>query len=279
MGKNRITTLGTGTSTGIPMPTCNCPVCLSSVKENKRLRTALFLELASGKNLLVDATPDLRTQVLSHHIKKIDGALITHDHADHLHGLDDLRPFAFALKGNPKGLPIYVSQVHAPVLENRFDYIFKRNQIFNANRPYLGGGLPYLDLEVLTLENGKTLRSELLDSIFDFFLLPHGHTQSMGLHHDGFAYVIDCHEIPHEILSWLKSLKLKILIIDCLQEDPHPSHLSRTKCFDYINKIAPQKAFLIHMNHQLEHFALQTLANQQCQVPTQVAFDGLTIEY
>jgi phosphoribosyl 1,2-cyclic phosphate phosphodiesterase len=279
MGKNRITTLGTGTSTGVPMPTCNCRVCLSSIKENKRLRTSLFLQLSSGKNILIDASPDLRTQVLTHNIQKIDAAIITHDHADHLHGIDDLRPFAFSLQNSGQGLPIYVSDYHAPVIENRFDYIFKRHQVFTAARPYLGGGLPQLDLKQIKMEIGKIQSFTIENEVFDFFLLPHGHSQSMAFHHQGFAYVIDCHEVPLPILNWLGSLNLKLMIIDCLQEDPHPSHLTRKKCFHAINHIRPKQAFLIHMNHQLEHFELAALAAQECSVPTAVCADGITIEY
>lgn len=118
---NKITILGSGTSTGVPILGCNCQVCQSNDVRNKRFRTSALIQLHSKKNLLIDASPDLRTQLLQHKIDHIEGVIITHDHADHTHGMDDLRPFGFKAK---KALPVYTDASTANDLTRKFPYIF-----------------------------------------------------------------------------------------------------------------------------------------------------------
>ena len=120
MAKNELTILGSGTSTGVPMLDCDCQVCTSPKSENKRLRTAVLLKTGKGKTIIIDTPPDLRTQLLKEKINHVDGAIITHDHADHLHGLDDLRAYTF---GPPRrSLPIFTHPIHAHYLRKRFGF-------------------------------------------------------------------------------------------------------------------------------------------------------------
>jgi len=272
MKKMEITFLGTGTSTGIPMIGCHCPTCTSTNKKNNRLRTSIFINYKNHYHFVIDTGPDLRTQLLRENINKCDFAIITHDHSDHLHGIDDLRPFTFFPKRH--SLPVFCHQTHHRKIENKFDYIFKRDQVFNAKNPYLGGGLPLLNLHLV-----EEISNFFPEILIEPMMLPHGSGQTMGLLLDNrVAYLIDCHEVPSSHLKRLKEQQLECLIIDCLQLEAHPSHLTVDKCFDYIEEISPKQAFLIHMNHDLEHEALQDMATNRFSIPVTVAYDQLKIK-
>lgn len=264
--------LGTGTSTGIPILGCHCNVCKSTNKKNNRLRTSIFINYKNKYHFIVDTGPDLRTQLLRENIERCDFAIITHDHSDHLNGIDDLRPFTFLPKRHP--LPVFSHLTHHNNIEKKFDYIFKRDQIFNARNPYLGGGLPLLNLHSI-----DEITQFFPDIFIDPILLPHGSGKTMGLLiNNQLGYLIDCHEIPGESVAKLNKANLDCLIIDCLQLNDHPSHLTVEKAFNYIEKIAPKKAYLTHMNHDLDHEVLQNMANQRFKFPVFVAFDQLKIK-
>ena len=266
--KNRLIILGSGTSTGVPIIGCNCAVCTSLDHRDQRLRTSIFIQTKSGKNILVDTTPDLRTQLLSNQIKKVDFVIITHEHADHLHGLDDLRPLGF---GPPKKhIPIYTTNITKNIIESRFDYIFKKRVT-----PTLGGGIPNLKIEAINIGQKQIIEGEE----FYFFTFPHGHCETLGFIHDGFAYIIDCNEIPKYLLQYLIEQKLQLLIIDCLQRHDHSTHLTVKKSFDYIGQIGAQRSGLIHMSHDLQHTDLAAIANKtygNCVFPV---FDQLNLYY
>ncbi len=246
--KNCITILGTGTSTGIPLLGCTCTVCTSIDHRDQRLRTSIFVTTKKGKQFLVDTTPDLRTQFLNNKISTVDFVIITHEHADHLHGLDDLSPLCF---GPPlKEIPLYTTAESKAVIENRFPYIF------NNQRPIIGGGIPRLKIHPL-----KMMEETIIDGeTFTFFIYPHGHGETMGFLHEGFAYIVDCASLPNELIEFLSEKKLDLLIIDCLQRKAHGTHLSVEKSFEYIKKINPRNTGLIHMGHDLSHIALEKLA-------------------
>ena len=272
--KNEIIFLGTGTSTGVPIIGCECQVCTSTNQKNNRTRTSILLKTAKNNQIVIDTTPDLRTQLLRENINHLDAAIITHDHADHLHGIDDLRPFSFFPA--QREFPVYCSSYHAQTITNRFDYIFKRNKIFNKNNPYIGGGLPLLNLQTINLESTQ---DQVSNEEFYFFLLPHGNTKTLGFMHGTLAYLIDCQEIPIEVLSFLKAQSIEILIIDCLQKKSHPSHLDQTKCFDYIKQIGPKNGILIHMNHDLDHEELTLDASKYFNFPVIPSYDGMRSYY
>lgn len=249
--KNSLIILGSGTSTGVPIIGCNCVVCTSLDNRDQRLRTSVFIKTKRGKNILVDTTPDLRTQLLRSQLTQVDFVIITHEHADHLHGLDDLRPLGF---GPPKKeIPIYSTSTVKNLIENRFEYIFKKRAT-----PALGGGIPNLRVEAINIGQKQIIEGEE----FHFFTYPHGLCETLGFIHDGFAYIVDCNEIPANLMQFLIEQKLHLLIIDCLQRHDHSTHLTVKKSFDYIGKIGAQRSGLIHMSHDLLHSDLASMANK-----------------
>lgn len=253
LNSNSLTALGTGTSTGIPMIGCNCLVCTSVDHRDQRLRTSIFIETAAGKKILVDTTPDLRTQFLTNKISDIDFVIMTHDHADHLHGIDDLRPMTFGPP--PREIPLYCNQQTKESIEKRFSYIFQKRDL--TKNPILGGGIPRLSLNIVELEKKVIIEGEE----FIFFNFPHGHGETMGFIHHGMAYIVDCMEIPAPLMSLLVKSKIQLLIIDCLQRGFHTTHLTAEKAFLAIKKINPERAGLIHMGHDLSHRELSSMAD------------------
>ena len=197
---NQILVLGSGTSTGVPMVGCYCKVCTSPSSYNKRLRASILMQTATDRSILVDTTPDLRTQLLSHQIDSIDQVIITHEHADHLHGIDDLRPLCF--KKPPKRIPIHAPPQLSDIMHNRFPYIFTPEKVFKDANPIYGGGIPLLDLFTMPsiqLDAGISTY-EVAGEEISIFGLPHGQFINLGFVHQSFAYLIDCHEIPQNIL-------------------------------------------------------------------------------
>lgn len=266
--KTKITALGTGTSTGIPQVGCSCLVCSSLDHRDQRMRSSIFIETKNGKNILVDTSPDLRTQLLTNKISALDFVIITHDHADHLHGIDDIRPFCF---GPPmREIPVYTNETTKELMTEKFPYIFKRRDL-----PLIGGGIPLLNLEAVELEKNITLHGEN----FFFFNYPHGHGVTMGFIHDEFAYIVDCFELPDHIVKILKEKKLKLLILDCLQRKPHKTHLTVEKSFNYIKEIAPEKTGLIHIAHDLSHSVLLDLAKKEFGDAVFPLYDGQKLFY
>ncbi len=267
-----LTILGSGTSTGIPMLGCNCSVCKSNDLKNKRLRTSFLITTVDQKNIIVDTGPDLRTQLLNNKITNIDSAIITHSHADHVHGIDDLRPFCF---GPPKrSIPIYTNELTAKDLKKRFSYIF--DETYHQNRPILGGGIPKLHLENVTTD----FSANNIDGVdFHFCELPHGHTKSLMLYFSKIAIAIDCQEIPEQTIKYLKNKSLELLIIDCVKEGQHKTHLTLDQTLHYIEEIKPKRAILVHMGHQLDHFELDRKVKEKIGPHVAPGHDGQIISF
>ncbi|MGZ3789853.1 MAG: MBL fold metallo-hydrolase [Bacteriovorax sp.] len=269
--QNTMIALGTGTSTGIPMIGCRCLVCTSKDHRDKRLRTSIYIETARGKKILVDTTPDLRTQLLREQISEIDFVIMTHDHADHLHGIDDLRPMTF---GSPsREIPLYSNRVTKENIEERFKYIFSKTDLLKY--PILGGGIPRLSLNEVELEKNILIQGEQ----FFFFNYPHGHGITMGFVHEQMAYIVDCMEIPEHILKVLENKKLKLLVLDCLKRGAHSTHLTVDKSFDYIRRINPERCGLIHMGHDLSHRELMRLSSAEFGKKVFPLYDQLKMIY
>ncbi len=270
---SKLTILGSGTSTGVPMLGCRCDVCLSTNPKNKRLRTSFYLETKTGKKVVIDTTPDFRTQALRANIEHVDYCIITHDHADHLHGVDDLRPYCF---GPPaRSIPIYTHHDCVEQMEKRFPYIFEKN-FFNDKKPILGGGIPKLELhEISTF--GKEI--EIEGDKFTFFLLPHGHGKTLGVFHDKIAILIDCNHVPQNTVTFLKEKKLEHLIIDCVKIGEHKTHLTLDKSLEYIKEIGPKNSYLIHMGHGLDHDQLANLCKESGISHCQPSFDTMHIHF
>ena len=269
---NNITILGTGTSTGVPTIGCHCAVCTSNNPKNKRFRTSIYLNTAKGKKIIVDTTPDLRSQILENKIDAVDAAIITHDHADHLHGIDDLRPFSFF---ENKNIPVFTSDYFAENMKIRFPYIFQADKIYSEERPPIGGGIPRLSLE--TIYPGQN--NPILEENFYFDYVPHGYGQTLAFRHETFGYIIDCHEIPEQLVRDFRDSKLKVLIIDCLKRNDHKTHLSLKKTIDYIQAINPDFAGLIHMAHDFDHDQLAQEMTQQFGKKVDPLFDTQKLSY
>lgn len=270
--KNRITILGTGTSTGVPTIGCQCAVCKSQNPKNKRFRTSIYIETTRGNKILVDATPDLRSQILQNNIDHIDFSIITHDHADHVHGIDDLRPFTYFQN---KTMPIFTNEFFAQNLTSRFPYIFQADKIYSEDRPPLGGGIPKLELKIIQPNQQCDLNGER----FEFLELPHGYGKSLGFIHESFAYLIDCHEIPEEVLMKLEAKKLQLIIIDCLKRAEHKTHLNLEKSLKYVERINAQFSGLIHMAHDFDHNEFENEMTQKYGKKVSPLFDTQKLEY
>ncbi len=271
-GLTTFTLLGSGTSTGVPIPGCPCNVCQNTNQKNKRMRTSVLITTEQNQNIIIDTGPDLRTQLLKNSITNIDAAIITHDHADHVHGIDDLRPFCFL---HNKEIPIYTHTDCANSLRSRFPYIFKED-FFNKDKPHIGGGVPRLKLR----EIDKTPSiNKVLDQNFYFSLLPHGYTHTMAVIYKKLAILVDCHEIPNDLIIKLREMELEYLIIDCVKEGTHQTHLTLDKSFQYIKEIKAKRSILVHMGHELEHQSLEEKCFKEFGESVFPGYDSLQLSF
>lgn len=262
---NKITILGSGTSTGVPILGCKCKVCQSTDVRNNRFRTSALLQLANQKNILIDASPDLRTQLLVNKIDQLHGVIITHDHADHTHGMDDLRPFTFSSKSY---LPVHTDPSTAEDLRRKFPYIFESQKYFK-NKEILGGGIPLVEL--IEVKPGS---AHILDEPFELLSLPHGHENTLGIIHQKLGYIVDCREIPEPEIKKLSDAKLELLIIDCLRPLPHQTHLHLDLTLEYIARIKPKIAVLTHLGHEWDYLDLINQLEKRGVKNTFPAIDG-----
>ena len=250
----KVTFLGTGTSTGVPVIGCSCRVCTSADPRNRRLRPSVLLEWDSRK-ILVDSSTDFRQQALQHRIDRLDAVLYTHCHADHVMGLDDLRIYNFRQRAD---LPVYGSAGTLEDLRRTFWYAFTHTQE--------GGGKPRLDLRVV-------------GGPFDLFgtqVVPvpllHGDLEVSGYRIGNFAYCTDCNRVPPASFEALAGLE--VLVIDALRPKPHPTHFSLPETLALLEVLKPGRAYLIHMSHDIEH------SETESALPpfVRLAFDGLVLE-
>lgn len=226
---------------------CKCEVCLSTNPKNKRYRTSIALKTASGKTIIVDTTPDLRSQLLQNNIHHCDACIVTHEHADHIHGIDDLRPLSF---DTGEAIPIYTWNNCAEHLSEKFPYIFQADKLFKF-KPILGGGIPKLTLHAVKDEE------HIAGEKFLFHLLPHGHTKSLSFIHGKLGYAIDCKTLPKEWIQKMKEVELDLLILDCVKREPHQTHLHLEASLELAKEVGAKRTGLIHMGHELEHEAME----------------------
>ena len=224
----KITFLGTGTSQGIPVIGSNHPVCLSDNPKDKRLRVSVLVEW-DNFTYVIDCGPDFRQQMLNSNCTRIDGIVFTHEHADHTAGLDDIRPFFFK-QGN---IPIYAHKRVLKALERRFDYIFETNDKY-PGAP--GVSENEIDNNPFNLGNLKILPIEGM----------HDKLQVFGYRFGDFAYLTDMNNVDIKEIEKLKGLK--VLVVNALRIEPHPSHFNLAEALDFINKVKPNKAYLTHIS-------------------------------
>lgn len=249
--------LGTGTSVGVPVVGCDCPTCASDNPRNNRTRCGLVLGLPGG-NLLIDTPPDLRTQLLREKIGMIHSTLFTHEHADHLFGLDDLRLFCFYLGGN---MPIYCEARVEARIRKSFDYAFDP---IVKNYPH--GGVPQLEFARITTEPFEVLGQRVVP-----IRLHHGRMEVLGFRFGNIAYCTDTNAIAEE--SWPRLEGLDVLILDALRHRQHPTHFSLAEAIEVAGRIGAKRTLFTHMSHELEHEA----TNASLPPGMQLAYDGLRL--
>jgi phosphoribosyl 1,2-cyclic phosphate phosphodiesterase len=246
--------LGTGTSMGVPVIGCDCAVCTSADLRNRRTRTSALVRIAEQR-LLIDAGPDFRTQALAAGVSKVDAVLITHAHFDHVAGLDDLRPLTMY----GAAMPIYGSPETLAAIRERFAYAFDDASSQGSTRPGL-------DLQPVEgpFQIGAT-------HITPFEVL-HGTWTITGYRIGRLGYVTDASVLP--AATWAHLEDLDVLVLNALREKPHPTHLSISEALDVIARLRPRQAYLVHMNHSIEHAAIQA------ELPPNVflAYDGLEVD-
>lgn len=227
----KITILGCGTSTGVPMVGCNCPVCTSADPHDKRTRASLLL-FYNGHTVLIDTSTDLRDQALRHQIKRIDAVLFTHAHADHVNGIDDLRGFHFIHK---EIVPCFGSRTTLQILKNGFSYIFNEHE-----------GSGYSPLLTASEISGPF---ELFGRTITPIPLQHGKTTSIGYRIGNCAYLTDCSAIPESSMELLHGLEL--LIIDGLRWAEHPFHFNIPGAIAAARQLESPRTILTHLTHQI----------------------------
>lgn len=255
--------LGTGTSTGVPIPSCPCTVCRSENPKNKRLRSSAFFSFGQGNNVLIDTSPDLRQQALRSNLSRVSAVLYTHTHADHTFGIDDLRSFNFIQK---ETIPLYATEESAEQLKRTFRYCFYRDP------SYQGGAPPRLSLSTILPNQELDLGFGKLQAI----PVRHGQMEVLGFRAGNIAYVTDCSFIPPESMELL--LGLDVLVLDGLRERAHATHFTIPQAVEIIEKLKPKRAYLTHISHEVDHDEWNQKLTELSSQRIELAYDGLIIK-
>jgi len=252
----KVTFLGTGTSQGVPVIACECAVCKSEDKHDKRLRVSVLIEV-EGKTIVIDSGPDFRYQMLRAGVKKLDAILYTHEHKDHVAGLDDVRAFNYIQQSE---VDIYAHKRVQEALKKEFHYVFSGN-----NYP----GIPRLKLN--TIEDGQSFQAAGIDIIP--ILVMHFQLPVFGFRFGDFTYITDAKTITSEEKSKIKGSD--ILVINALQKEKHISHFTLEEALELAAEIGANKTYLTHISHRLG-----THAEVSKQLPEGVflAYDGLELD-
>ena len=255
----RLTFLGTGTSFGVPQIGCDCAVCRSSDPRDKRTRSGAVLE-SQGVTILIDTPPELRLQLISSGFSSIDAVVYTHEHADHINGIDDLRIFSVRRR---QPLPLYGPAETLERLRSSFNYIFD-----DTVRPYEGTSKPRLTLHPVEPGHAVDIGGvEVLPLAFQ-----HGHLRVFGYRFGKLAYITDVKTIPPAEQELLRGLE--VLVLNALWWRPHPTHLSISEAVETARALKVPRTYLTHLTHETGH------AQLEAELPAGVfpAYDGLTVE-
>lgn len=251
-----VTILGCGSSGGVPLIGNIWGPCDPNDSRNTRRRVSILVK-KNKKTFLVDTSPDLRMQMLDAKVKDVDAVLYTHSHADHVHGIDDLRAFCWQRKDN-KPLPIYSDQYTIDQITNRFDYAFENKY---------GPAVPSLAANTISIGN-NTIQGVNVEAIKQI----HGKGFSLGYRFDNVAYSTDVNNLPNESMEQLKDLDL--WIVDCVRYEPHYSHSHFDQTISWIKKLKPKRAILTHMGHWLDYNDLKN----KCPDNVEPGIDGMVIK-
>ena len=255
----RFVVLGSGTSFGVPQIGCSCAVCTSSDRRDKRTRVGGLVEHENGTRLLIDTPPELRLQLIAAGIDSVDAVLYTHDHADHLHGIDDLRAIS-ARKGK---LSLYGQLQTLESVEQRFSYIFDNG----SNPP----GVLKPDLTTIAVEAGVQL------SVCGIPIVPlqlyHGSASVLGYRIGDLAYMTDVKTVPDVTMKLIEGVK--VLILSALLDRPHPTHLSIDEAVALAQEIGAEETYLTHLTHQHTHVEL----SDRLPPGIEPAYDGLSCAF
>jgi phosphoribosyl 1,2-cyclic phosphate phosphodiesterase len=263
-----LTFLGSGTSMGVPTLGCTCAVCADAYlpgSPNRRTRPSVLISFEATadhetKNVLIDTGPDFHAQAVRERIAHLDAVLYTHNHADHILGMDDLRPLSFA---HPTGLPLFADPLTADTIERVFEYTFRKVDRYPTSAR--------VHLNRISTDPGTII------PLFgvDFTLVPviHGRHTIAGYRFGSAAYLTDMSDIPDTSLPLLQNLD--VLILDALRREPHPSHAHLARSIAIVEQLKPQRAFFTHISHDLDHNTI----NAELPPYIQLAHDGLKLEF
>lgn len=250
----QLTMLGVGSSAGTPMIGCQCDTCKSADKRNHRTRCSSVIELDNGKTILIDTGPDLRQQALREGLIQVNAVLYTHTHADHLHGIDDLRSFCQIQRSQ---IPLYGSPEAMRHIADKFGYTLREAGNF-------------WDLPILKV-NPVTAPFYLFDQLITPIPIKHGNSDIYGYRIGNIAYITDASTIPEASFDLLKNLD--VLLLDCLRYETHYSHINLEQSLAYASQINANTTYLIHMTHDIEYNKLSS------ELPKNVlvGYDGLKL--
>jgi phosphoribosyl 1,2-cyclic phosphate phosphodiesterase len=250
-----ITVLGSGTSAGVPTIGCMCAVCASADPRDRRLRPSILIQY-DGRNIVVDTSPDFREQALRAHLERVDAILYTHAHADHILGLDDVRPFNYRQRA---AIPIYGLQETLDSIQRMFRYAFAEGPAESS--------IPRLELHTLS---GAPF--ELFGLEFTPVRLPHGKSSVLGYRFGAAAYLTDHSDLPDDAKDKLRGLD--VLFLDALRHRPHPTHSTVERSSGWVKELKPARAYFTHICHDLPHESTEASLEKN----VHLAYDGLEIE-
>jgi len=249
----KITFLGTGTSQGVPVIACNCNTCISGDEHDKRLRTSVLIE-TDNVSLVIDAGPDFRQQMLRANVIRLDAILLTHEHKDHIGGLDDVRAFNYK---SQDAIDIYSEERVQKVLKKDYSYVFSEYQY---------PGIPKMRLNPVPEQGFDVKGLNILPVRVFHYRLP-----VYGFRIGNFGYITDANYIPEE--SKEKLYGIKYLVINALRKEKHISHFSLREAIDFIREISPKKAYITHISHQM---GLHAEVSKELPAGITLAYDGFS---